>query len=233
MMENPISTYTIHARFFPAIISSLPLFILWYYFSKEAEFKALSEYILSITFFKEFTISIVFLYFFSQVIRVTSKVFEDKYFIKEEGFPTTYLLMYSNDTLSDDYKSKIHERLKKDFDLNLLTKEEEKNNIKEARKRIAESTKLIILKIGDGVLVKKHNIWYGFFRNLIGGALFGLLFSLINLIVAMTFYNDFILIVSSIILLVMYLAIFCLRKFILIQNGEAYAKQLLSEYITF
>jgi len=47
---------------------------------------------------------------------------------------------------------------------------------KKKKKRLNEATKQVILKVRDGHLVKKHNIWYGFFRNLVGGSIYSSFF---------------------------------------------------------
>ena len=87
------------------------------------------------------------------------------------------------------------------------------------------------VRIGDGQLVKKHNVWYGFFRNLIGGSIYGSLFCVSNIVIALALPNKAILIWASSVLLLLYVVVFLFRRAILVQNGEAYAKQLISEFI--
>ncbi len=226
------NTYTIHARFFPCIISAMPLFILWFFVSDNIQIKELGIYLLSLKFYGGVTLSVVFLYFYAQVIRITSKYFENKYFVKNLGFPTTYLMTYADGTFSKYYKDKYRERVKKHFDIDLLNEDEEVSNTTEACMRLNEATKQVILKVKDGPLVKKQNIWYGFVRNLIGGATFSIIFCIINIITGVTVHKSDLLIISSVILLVFYIAIFLFRKPILKQNAEAYANQLISEFIS-
>lgn len=230
-MKVKFNTYSIYARFFPAILCALPLTIIWYFLSQDHEVKALGEYLLSINFLKEITISIVFLYLFAQVIRVTSKRFEELYFTKAVGFPTTYLLTFSDKTFSSDFKAKFRNQIKYKFDLDLLNEEDESINPEEANRRITEAINLVRVEIGDGVLVLKHNIWYGFFRNLVGGAIYGIIFSIIGVIISLTSTPNIILFNTSIILMGFYCFFIFFRKVILIQNAEAYAKQLISEFI--
>lgn len=230
-MKIKFDTYSTYARIFPAILSSLPIFIIWYFFSKNNELNALFEYLLSVNFLKETTFSLIFLYLFSQVIRVSSKRFEESLFTNADGFPTTYLLTYENDTFSSSYKDKFRENIKRDFKLDLLNKDEELLDLKEANRRITESIALVRLKIGNGKLVLQHNIWYGFFRNLIGGSIYAILFSIIGCILSITIIPNIILLNCSLTLLLLYSIIIFFRKAILIQNAEAYAKQLISEYM--
>ncbi len=230
-MKKGVDTYTVYARVFPSIISSLPLFIIWFFLSDNVELKELGSFLINLKFYGAISLSIVFLYFFSQVIRLTSKYFENKYFVKNKGFPTTYLLTYSDNTFSKSYKDKYRKLIWDQFKLKLSDEAEEKANMIEAQKRLGESTKQVILKVGDGSLVKKHNIWYGFFRNLIGSSIYSIIFCITNLIVGFILFKNNIIIISSMILLLLYLVIFIFRKAIIIQNGEAYAKQLIAEFI--
>ena len=121
--------------------------------------------------------------------------------------------------------------IKKHFDFDLPNAVEEEQNLSDAKRRIAEATKLVTVRIGDGQLVKKHNVWYGFVRNLIGGSIYGSLFCVSNIVIALSLPNKAILIWASSVLLLLYVVVFLFRRAILVQNGEAYAKQLISEFI--
>ncbi len=114
----------------------------------------------------------------------------------------------------------------------MLNKDEELKNPTEAQKRLNETTKQVILKIKDGQLVKKQNIWYGFVRNLIGGTIFSVIFCIINIIAGLTIHKNSLLIILSVILLVVYGGVILFHKPILKQNAEAYANQLISEFIS-
>lgn len=235
-MRKLLNTYTIYARYFPALVSALPFFVIWFYLSDNIELKGLASFILSIKLLKVegVTFSIVFLYFYSLVIREVSKYFQRKYFTgdKAKGFPTTYLMTYSDSTLSDSYKDKYRELILQRFNFELLNKEDEKTDIIEARKRLYEGTDLVKAKIQDGYLVLKHNIWFGFFRNLIGGTIFSMPLCLIGILLGWFVIEDSkVLIFISAILFLLYLVVFLFRRPILVQNGEAYARQLFSEFI--
>lgn len=231
-MKKVIDGYSIYARFFPSIITALPLLVLWFFLSKDFKLNELMSFLLSIKFCGGITISVVALYFYAQIIRITSKYFENRYFNKRSGFPTTYLLTYDDHTFSKSYKDKYRELVKKHFDLDLLNETEEISNSNEARKRLNEATKQIILKVKDGQLVKKQNIWYGFVRNLTGGVIFSVIFCIINVIAGLTVYKSNLLIILSVILLVVYGCVFLFHKPILKQNAEVYANQLISEFIS-
>jgi hypothetical protein len=226
------NAYTIYARFFPCIISALPLLVLWFFLSDNIKLKELGTYLLSLKFYGGITLSIVFLYFYAQVLRITSKIIEEKLFHNKAGFPTTYFMTYADNTFSKSYKDKYRQLVKKQFDLDLLNETEEAADITEARKRLNEATQSIRLEIKKGYLVLEQNIWYGFMRNLIGGMIYSIIFCIMNIIVGSIWYKNPILIISSVILLVIYVIVFLLRKQILIQNAEAYANQLIAEFMS-
>lgn len=229
-MKLKFSSYTIIARFFPCIITALPLFVLWYFISDIEELRNLASFLSSLKFYGAISLSVVFLYLFAQIIRITSKLFQKKYFINHEGFPTTYLMYYRNNQLSKDVKDKYREKIKRAFDLDLLNEQEEKVKAAESRKRLDEATQLVISHIGKGKLIEKHNIWYGFFRNLIGGTIYSLIFCILNIVVGFIFpYRQ--LIIYSVVMFIIYLFVFVFRRQILMQNAEAYAKKLIFEFI--
>lgn len=222
--------YSVIARLFPAIISVLPLLVLCFYLLKNTEFEDLISFLFSMKFIGSVSISVVLLYLYSQIIRVLSKYFQNVYFTNMDGFPTTYLMLYSHDMFSDDYKDKYRALVKKDFDIKLKNEIEEKEDRAESIRLLNEANKQIILKIKDGYLVLNHNIWYGFFRNLIGGSILSSLFCLANIIIALQIINNKTLLISSCVMLFIYSVFFLFKKQILIHVAEDYARQVIAEY---
>lgn len=225
-------TYTLYARLIPAVISATPLFILWFFVTRDTEWHDLLNFIISLKFLGIISLSAAFLYFYSQFIRITSKFFERRYFTTRRGFPTTYFMLYGDRTFSADYKDKFRDRVRRTWGLEPLGEADESVQPIEAQNRLNESFNHIRLKVGAGKLVLKHNIWYGFVRNLIGGAIYSSLFCIANILLGRFFFRDAPLVVVSCILLVIYVAILVFHKPILFQSGEAYARQLISEFMT-
>lgn len=224
--------YVLLARFFPCIISVLPLLVLAFFLSGDVELRKLAEFLCSLKFYGEVTLSLVALYFYAQMIRFVSKLLEASYFIKAKGFPTTYLMSYADDTYSESYKDKYRKLVKQDFGIELLDKNGEASDVMEAKKRLDEVTKHVILKIKEGHLVLKHNIWYGFVRNLIGGAIFSVIFCLMDIVIGAAIVKSSRLVVISVVLLIPYVLLLSFWKPLLRQNAEAYAKQLIAEYVS-
>jgi len=187
--------YNLKARIFPTIICAIPILFFQYFFLSQEisiflEFLGnlkFTGFLGNLKFTGDFTITIVILYFVSQINRFFSKTFFEK---EEIYMPTTDFLLISNSEYSNEYKVKIYEKLEKDFGLKLPIEKEQKKNEINSRKRISEIMSLARKKVGSGKLLLQHNIEYGFWRNLIGGTIFAVLFSGINLTdILSTYFN--------------------------------------------
>ncbi len=218
--------YNLKARIFPTIICAIPILLFQYFFLSE-KISIFLTFLGNLKFAGDFTISIVILYFVSQINRLFSKTFFEK---KEIYMPTTDFLLISNSEYSNEYKVKIYEKLEKDFGLKLPIEKEQKKNEIYSRKRISEIMSLARKKVGSGKLLLQHNIEYGFWRNLIGGTIFAVLFSGITTYFSYSESNKTLLFVS-IILLIIYLLILIFNKFIIGRFGKMYARVLIQEYM--
>lgn len=218
--------YNLQARIAPAIICAIPILLFQYFFLSQ-EISNFLVFLGNLKFAGDFTISIVILYFISQVNRYFSKTFFEK---EEIYMPTTDFLLISNSEYSNEYKVKIYKKLEKDFGLKLPIEKEQKENEINSRKRISEIMSLARKKVGSGKLLLQHNIEYGFWRNLIGGTIFAALFSGITTYFSYTESNKALFFIS-IILLIFYLFIFIFNKIIIGRFGKMYARVLIQEYM--
>lgn len=224
--------YIIVAQFFPALITSLPLIILTFFLIEDPQTERLVDYVLNIKFVAEATITIAILFLFSQLIRITSKYFQNKYFIHSKGFPTTYLLTYADNTFSSSLKDSFRTKVEDKFSLKLLDASKEAANQDEANKLIDESIRQMIVTLSDNKLLQWHNVWYGFIRNIVGGVVFGLFFGILGIIFGILLLHEYLLVYVSLSLCVIYLVIFIFRKPLITQVAEDYAKKLIAEFMT-
>lgn len=225
-----INKYKLEARIFPAIISILPILV----FSHFYLYKIIPELLDSILLTKiigDISIFSIFIFIIVQLSRFISKKFlQDNLFKDELHFPTTEFLLYSNKSYTEIKKKQIREKIKNDFNIKLLTEKDEINNEVEARKTIKEAVDLIRSKVKDGRLLLQHNIEYGFIRNLIGGTIIAIPFSIFN--THFFFYqNNNTGFVISTILLIFYMFVDIFHKKILIYYANNYAKVLFNEYL--
>ena len=230
-LNKHISTYELFARYFPAILTSIPFLLVGFALSRRNDTRDILAYLTSLKFFGYVSLSFICLYFYAQLIRSTAKHFERRYFQAKRGFPTTYFMLYSDSVYSDAYKDEFRRRVEKTFGFQLSTKEQEQANMGEAIKRLNDITKRIILHVGDGVLVGKHNQWYGFMRNLVGGSLYGAGGAVFTFILGKWILDQCVLAYVAICLCTPYGMILLFRRSLIVQHAEAYARQLHAEFM--
>lgn len=221
------------ARIYPAIISILPVLLLFNFWLHNLSTNSIL-YDVATKIISNITISAVLVYFLSQLNRFISKeLFEKKLFKNEYDFPTTTLLLSSSSELSTDYKNKLRTAIYDDYKINLLDEELEKNNLPEYQRKIIEAVGLIRSKIKDGNLLLQHNIEYGFVRNLIGGSFLGLCFSMLDIIFFLKINYNLIMLLLSASLFLFYTIVLLSNKFVLGKYGMNYTKILYREYLSY
>jgi hypothetical protein len=194
-------------------------------------FGDLMNYLSSLKFFGSITIGAISVYALALIISTYGKALENRYFHKKNGFPTTYLMLYMDEQFSADYKDKFRKKVKKLLQLDLLAYAEETNDRKEAIRRLNESFKHIILKVGAGKLVKQQNIWYGFRRNVCAGSLFAFILSSISALIVFYWMSASSISLVFIALMFLYAVLFFAKKTIIQIAGEEFAKQVISEFM--
>ena len=223
--------YEIKARIIPAIITTMLPLYLFNYFLVHQElqklFIALSEWKV----ISGITTYLILLYLVVEINRTLSKFLLEKfYFNGKKKLPTTVLLLFSNSEFSDSFKERIREKIVKDFNVRLLGKGEEKESKETARKLISEGVAHIREKMRGDSFIKQANIRYGFFRNLIGGCIIGLLLSVTNIgyIILSSEINWGLMV--HIVLSAIYLLLLIASKWLIEAHGKSYARTLLENY---
>ena len=228
--------YAVKARFIPAILTALPFgFFIAYKFSEyvlslSEKFKVLAQCSFYISFVG--SILVVTLFVWAFLVRFIAKFIESVVFKDELAFPTTRLLMWNNNYFTKDIKKKIHQRIKKDFQVQLLNEKAEMGNQIEAAKKIAHVVARIRNKVKDGRIVLQYNIHYGAVRNLTAGSILSFVASLLLIWTAysnqsMQFVKDI-----GIVLALLYMIVLLTAKFTWSFFGNLYAKTLITEYMS-
>lgn len=227
-MNIKFDPYSIYARIFPTIITSIP-FLFFQYFYLSPELNKFLTNLITIQWVGHITLSVAAIYFLSQLNRTIGKdIFEQWYFSDEGKLPTTNLLLQSNGYYSDEFKNKIWQKIKLDFDLDLSTSNSHFSEHAQ-RQKVVEAVGLIRRKVGSGTLLMQHLIEYGFARNLIGGSVISFI---VSVVCAALFYgNSPSLFKTSIVLSLGYLLVVLFSYPILHRKGKLYAKILFQEYL--
>ncbi len=231
-MKKLFDSYTIIARIFPSVLSSLPILVLWYFVRNIETLEIFVKYLNSIKYLGDIGIVFVLVYFYSLIGREVSKYYQNLYF-DDNNFPTTYFLLYTDSKFSKNKKDQIREKIKNILNINLPKLKKEKIDLVSTKQLINESIQQIIVLVGDNYLVKKHNIWYGFYRNLIGGITVGIFLSLINIAISFIFINDQFFLIISIFILILYIVVWLFKKPLIVNSAEDYANKLLAEFLVY
>ncbi len=230
-MNIKFDTYTLKARAIPAVLVSIPFFTLHYFLLSPTLGKFWSA-VLGIKILTDITFTFALFFLLMHLNRIISKEVFEKILYKDGlNFPTTKMLLHKDSSFSDQYKKKIHEKIKSDFKIKIPSSEEEMKNERLSDQCIVEAISHIRRKVGTGILLGQHNEEYGFIRNLTGGSLFASLISLFNVIIFQWIYPDkTALSISEIaggIYFILMLFSFCMIKSV----GRSYVKVLIQEYM--
>lgn len=223
--------YFLYARILPAIITAIPL-ILFHHFYINSELSGFLNKVWTFRIAAEITMPLVFIITLAFINRIISKmIIEEKRYASETKMPTTEILLFKCTPFGQDYLTQIHKKITKDFKINLLSKNDERHDETDARKRIVQGVSRIREKVKGGRLLLQHNMEYGFFRNLVGGSIVALFVSLLSVGFFCFFYPSSLAFWLSIIEFVIYGSIVTFHGKILDMLGHLYAKRLIQEYM--
>lgn len=156
MLSEFIDPYVIKARYAPALLTLFPLIIFLSLVLNKLNFGNTTILFISIL------EGLVFPLFISEICRNYGTKLERKNYDKWGGKPTTILLRMSDDSFDDVTKSRLYDYIGSQFSIDLKSDNSDRN-ISNAINRI----KSIFHKKNDSLL-DKHNVEYGYVRNLAG-----------------------------------------------------------------
>lgn len=226
-----LSKYLFFARYIPGLISILPLTLLYFFLTKKYSSFELTEYLESTTFILGISAIFILTFFVSMIVREFGTSLEQKYFKNELGFPTNYLMLYQNDKLPQQTKSKYGSKIYFDFGLQRLTEDEESVNLKEALKVLSQASRQISTRYQQHEQVKDANIAYGFSRNVSGGLLLSIP-TAIGGISAGYFLDEYSLLLWSGIAAGIFIGMAIFHKRWILRNAEKYAEKLFAVYLS-
>jgi type III secretory pathway component EscS len=182
-MDFKWNPYKRNAVVIPAILILLPFAVLHYYYL-DSKIQGIAHLFDILKTLSRVALPLAFLLLITNTARLIGKgYFEKRYFKDSLYMPTSTLLLYSDQTLSKAYKQKIRARIKEMFAIRLLSEADEEIDELEARRTIADAVGYIRNRVKDGYMLLKYNIFYGFWRNLVGGSVIGLFICIINFII--------------------------------------------------
>lgn len=227
-----IDAYALKARIAPTAVTALIPILVFNHFFVSEEFRKLLGDIMGLKIFSALTISGISIVFLAEISRAISKqLFQMLMFEDELRMPTTDFMLYRDSTYSEDFKTRFRSRALKDFKIVLPTDSEERANENEARKRIAETITSIRKKLHGNSFLLQHNIEYGAIRNSLGGAILGVMLSLVNILVFSRVAPNPFASQASLCLAFVYALWIGLGPWLVRIYGRSYAKVLFREYM--
>jgi hypothetical protein len=164
-LDDIVDGYDLKARVAPTAITFLPmLFTVYYCFPAlyNSPFLAAGSGL----------ISMALIYLCSMIVRFLGLREQDRLWKLWGGPPSTRFARYRDPRLNVEQKKRIRTALTKSFQVDLPSDVEESKNPKKADERIEKAfleVKEYLRQHQQSGLVDKHNIEYGFVRNLYGG----------------------------------------------------------------
>ena len=229
MFKDP---YFYRARLFPALLTSIPLLI---FVNKIIAIKyagALENILDILPIITHLGLSAAIIFLLVQINRLVAKEIFQRWFFKDElHMPTTNHLLWNDTHYPFSIKDKIHNKINSKFQIDLATSTEEQQDETNARKLIIAAVSQIKNLLRSNEMLYQHNIEYGFWRNLVGGSLVAILFSLV--IVLYGYQNKLVdqTTIGTICLIVYFLPVI-LSKMIIQFYGIYYSKILYEQFLS-
>lgn len=181
--------YDRDAVYTPAIINiTITVIFIWYTLT---DLYPSTWHIKFTAFFGSVAAVAIFTRFIMNLFRGISKLFEDIHYGRDRlHFPTTSMLLLSDNSISQDLKKRVRRELKSRYKITLLTKDSEATNEIEARRTAKDAVAAIkktVAKSNDK-LTKLKLKRYGQFRNFLGGAVFCIPFAIICTVISAVKY---------------------------------------------
>jgi lysylphosphatidylglycerol synthetase-like protein (DUF2156 family) len=227
-----IDKYYIRAKLFPTVLTAAPVILFFNNFIAPLYNENLANVFTTLPTITNATFSAALVFLLILLNRFCAKeVFQKIYFQDELKMPTTNHLLWEDSFFEDSIKRKIRTKIRDKYDITLLSREEEAAEETRGRKLIKTAVSQIRISLKDNPMLLDHNIHYGFFRNLMGGSLLALIFSILILIFAFIYsYQNLKLI--GVLLIIVYLTPLLLSRFFIKKHGDYYSKILYEQFIS-
>jgi len=155
---------------------------------------------------------IFFLYALSFLVRYYGKIIEPSIWSQWNGAPSTRFMRWNDPTFPISFKENVRDILKNQFNIVLLSRKMESEVPIQADQQIESAfmqVKALLYRNDPDGLWKKHNMEYGFNRNLIGSRRLWLLLSIIGTVAFSVLWCKFGGIVFLLGIVLEFIEIFC------------------------
>ena len=164
------------------------------------------------------------------IVRELGYFLEKKFFKYRLGFPSAYLMLYSDNRFPNQMKSLYGRKIYSDFSLTRLNEMEEARNQPEAIRELQQASRLLSTRYQQNEQVKEANIAYGFSRNVSGGLLISIPSAIAGVCVGLFVHLQPLMLWSAVCAFI-YLLVAFFHKSWITNNTEKYAEKLFSVYL--
>ena len=176
--------YFLQAILLPALLTAIPALILFNTLLGP-EMKLLFQELPLLLKGTGISFSVALVFLWVQFNKLSGRVIFQKLIFKDELYmPTTNFLLYKSNYFTPEIKRLIRQRIEELFSLRLYNQKKERKHEINARKQICIAVSQIRELLRNNQMLLRHNIDYGFFKNLLSGCLPAFLLSLGGFIAA-------------------------------------------------
>lgn len=227
-----MNVYYFRARLLPTGLTCIPLFILIHSVILKNYGSTLTPILSVLPLLSSMGISFAFVFILTQINRVFSKeIFQRFYFKDEIEMPTTNYLMWADSYYEASTKEKLRTKIQAIYDIVLNSPIDEASDDISSRKKIVIAVSQIRNSLRENTFIFRHNIEYGFFRNLLGGCVIAIVLSIFTVSYAY-YHQDQTLLKVGITLAIVYAIPIVFSKKILSVYGNNYAKILFEQFLS-
>ena len=203
-----------------------------YHYTVGEEVREFVRFISALPIATDIAVSTGLVFALVQIVRFVSKEMFQRFYFKDElEMPTTRLLLLTDHFLSREDKLKIRSKIKSDFDLHLPDEHEELAHGIETRKNIAFAVSQIRKQLSGNQMVIRHNIEYGFVRNILGGCALALFMCVLDLTIFTWLKPSVVAQQVTLICTLIYSIPIVSSRYLMQRFGYYYAKILFEQYI--
>lgn len=222
--------YILQARFAPALITMIPILIFYVYYFNPIFAPILSSVTPLLPVVAGISISSALLFGVMQLNRLLSKlIFQRWLYQDEQNMPTTDYLLPNNPIIDKVSKERYYDLIKTDFNIDMRGSFQQLTSEVDQRKMIVRVVGQIRKKLDGNTMLLQHNIEYGFFRNLCGGAVLAILFMFANIVISIV-ATDYSKTTAFVVLMLIYLIPIVFSRAWLKYLGKNYADVLFNQY---
>lgn len=166
-----VDRYYLQARLIPALLTAIPALI-FFHALLNPKLEILFSDMMLLTEGTGLSFSIALVFLWVQLSKMAGRsIFQRLIFEDELRMPTTNFLLYRDPYFTPETKRQIRKKIEDIFQLRLYNYKQEKQQELNARKQICLAVSQIREQLRQNQMLLRHNIDYGFFKNLISGSM--------------------------------------------------------------